>query len=417
MTVAASRRKRHALIFLFFVLLLTGSLAGAYWWAKARDAKPADAKPRAARAGDRPAPVTVQAVERTDLQDIIAAIGTANAFNTAIVRPRVDGVLQEIRFQEGQLIKAGDVLARLDPAIFEATLRNAQGALERDAALLKNAELDLLRFEDLWKKDSISRQQVDTQQALVQQLRGTAESDRAMVEQARLNLSYTQIKAPISGRLGLRQVDIGNLVRSGDATGLVTITQNQPITVVFAVPDVHVAKISATLRAGKPLLLEAWDKSFQTRLGKGKVISTDNAIDPATGTLRIKAVFPNTDETLFPNQFVNVRLGLDVQKGVLAVPVGAVQRGSVGTFVYVVQDDQTVSLRKVSTGLADGARVAITGDIEAGMRVVTEGADRLRDGGKAEVIEPGAALGDADTRSGGKGRRGSKPEGATGSKP
>jgi multidrug efflux system membrane fusion protein len=335
---------------------------------------------------NRPQPVATRDVVRQDIRELVTALGTLTAFNTSVVRSRVDGVLLRIRYTEGSTVKEGDLLAEIDPAPYEAALKNAQGQLQRDQALLKNAELDLQRYEDLWRKDSIAKQQLDTQSALVAQLRGTAQTDQALVDTAKLNLSYTKIKAPIGGRLGLRLVDTGNFIKASDANGLVTITQHQPIAVVFAVPDKYLRKIQAKLKSQQSLEVEAWDREQSNLLAKGKVQVMDNAVDVTTGTLKLKAVFPNVDETLFPNQFVNVRLQVDTLKDALAVPANAVQRGSIGTFVYAVNEDNTVSLKKIETGVSDGDYVAVTGELEAGQKLVTEGADRLREGAKVEQM-------------------------------
>ncbi len=347
----------------------------------------------------RPTPVTVKTLERRSLPEVVQAVGTVTALNTAVVRPRVDGVLLSVSLREGDRVNAGDVLAQIDPAPYEVAVKSAEGTLERDRALLRNAELDLQRFEDLWQKESVARQQLDTQRALVQQLRGTVQVSQAALDAARLNLSYTRIRAPISGRLGLRQVDAGNAVRASDANGLVTITQDTPVAVVFAVPDTYVSRIRAVLpstssavssaaSAGPPPV-EVFDRAGQTRLARGKLLSSDNAIDVATGTLRLKAQFPNADHALFPNQFVSVRLLLGQRVDVLVSPVAAVQRGAQGSFVYVVGEDSKIMVRKVETGLTDGERVEVIGDVEAGLRVVTEGVDRLRPGAMVEVIETG----------------------------
>lgn len=354
-------------------------------------------KPSGRGSGEnRPTPVSVKPIEQATLPEVVQAVGTVTALNTAVVRPRVDGVLLSVSLREGDRVNAGDVLAQIDPAPFEVAVRSAEGTLERDRALLRNAELDLQRFEDLWQKESVSRQQLDTQRALVQQLRGTVQVSQAALDSARLNLSYTRIKAPISGRMGLRQVDAGNTVRAGDANGLVTITQDSPLAVVFAVPDSYVSRIQSALAGEKSaaraasrgeIVVEAFDRAGQNRLAKGQLLSSDNAIDVATGTLRLKAQFANTDRALFPNQFVSVRLMLGQRKDVLVAPAAAIQRGAQGSFVYVVGEDSTVSIRKLETGLADGERVEVLGDVQAGMRVVTEGVDRLRPGAAVEVIE------------------------------
>src|SRR5450830_812878 len=369
------RRSRAGLVGLLILLLGLGA-GGAWYWKKQGATAPEGAAEGGAPgapggpgagarrfgAGNRPQPVSARAAKRQDLRVSVNAIGTITALNTATVRARVDGELRRILFREGQQVKAGDLLA----------------------------------------KDSIAKQQVDTQDALVGQLKGTVLSDQAQVDNARLQLSYTRVTAPISGRLGLRQVDLGNIVHASDTTGLVTITQTQPIAVVFAVPEAYLPQINQRLQAkGGVLGVEAWDREQRRRLAQGRVLTTDNAIDTTTGTIKLKAEFPNADGTLFPNQFANIRLQLDTLPNALVAPNNAIQRGSMGTFVYLVKDDGTVTLRKVTTGAVDGDWVAIEGEIEPGDRRVTDGADRLREGAKVEVIEakrgnrPGAGGGAA----------------------
>jgi len=392
------RRSRAGWVGLLILLLGLGA-GGAWYWKKQGATAPeggaegavAGAPGAGARrfgAGNRPQPVSARAAKRQDLRVSVNAIGTITALNTATVRARVDGELRRILFREGQQVKAGDLLAEIDPRAYEVALAQMQGQLQRDAAQLKNAELDLARYRDLLAKDSIAKQQVDTQEALVGQLKGTVLSDQAQVDNARLQLSYTRVTAPISGRLGLRQVDLGNIVHASDTTGLVTITQTQPIAVVFAVPEAYLPQINLRLQAkGGVLGVEAWDREQRRRLAQGRVLTTDNAIDTTTGTIKLKAEFPNADGTLFPNQFVNIRLQLDTLPNALVAPNNAIQRGSMGTFVYLVKEDGSVTLRKVTTGAVDGDWVAIEGEVEPGDRLVTDGADRLREGAKVEVIE------------------------------
>lgn len=395
----SSRRGSHTRWIGLLILLLGLGAGGAWYWKKQGSAAPegvTEGAPQGAPGaggrrfgpGNRPQPVSAQATRRQDLRVSVNAIGTITALNTATVRARVDGELRRILFTEGQQVKAGELLAEIDPRAYEVALAQMQGQLQRDAAQLKNAELDLARYRDLLAKDSIAKQQVDTQEALVGQLKGTVQSDQAQVDNARLQLSYTRVTAPISGRLGLRQVDLGNIVHASDTTGLVTITQTQPIAVVFAVPEAHLPQITRRLQAkGSVLAVEAWDREQRKRLAQGRVLTTDNAIDTTTGTIKLKAEFPNAEGTLFPNQFVNVRLQLDTLPNALVAPNNAIQRGSMGTFVYLVKEDGSVTLRKVTTGAVDGDWVAIEGEIEPGDRLVTDGADRLREGAKVEVIE------------------------------
>lgn len=352
--------------------------------------------------GGRAQPVSVARVEVRDQRVVLQAIGNMAALNTAVVRAKVDGELKAIRFQEGQTIRAGQVLAELDARSFEAQLAQARGVLARDQAQLRNAQLDLQRYQDLLAKDSISRQQVDTQEALVRQLQAAVQIDQAQVDSAALQLSHTKVLAPISGRLGLKLADLGSVVRSGDANGLVTITQTQPIALVFAVPEANLAAINSRLKDKQPLQVEVWDRDQRQNLGQGRVVTTDNAIDAATGTIRLKAEFPNADGSLFPNQFVNVRLQLATDTGATTVPGNAIQRGAQGQFVYVVQADSTVAVRRVRPGVTDGDRVSVQGELAAGDQVVTDGADRLRDGAKVEVIAPRNGAGASANSAAGK---------------
>lgn len=351
--------------------------------------------------GNRVQPVSVMAVRKQDLRIVVNAIGNIAALNTAVVRSRVDGELKAVRFREGQQVKAGQLLAEIDSRSFEVALALAQAQLQRDQAQLRNAQLDLDRYKDLLSKDSIARQQVDTQDALVRQLQATVMADQANVDNAKLQLSYTQVAAPIGGRLGLRTVDQGNIVRAGDAAGLVTITQTQPIASVFAVPEANLAQINRQLRQGKTLSVEAWDREQRNKLATGRIIATDNAIDAATGTIKLKAQFENADGALFPNQFVNIRLQVDTQEGVTTIPANAVQRGAIGTFVYVVKEDNTVSVRRIRTGATEGDWIAVQGDLVPGERLVTDGGDRLREGSKVEVITPQRGFGGAGRPGGG----------------
>lgn len=393
---------------LSLVVLVAALAGGAWWWTqRAKAAGDAGAPqgtasgPAAAASGpaggttarrfgggNRVQPVTVAAAQQRDIRVTVSAIGNMAALNTAVVRAKVDGELKAIRFTEGQPVRAGQLLAEIDPRSYEAQLAQVQGQLARDQAQLRNAQIDLERYKDLLAKDSIARQQVDTQEALVRQLQGTVQADQAQVDSAKLQLSYTKVTAPISGRLGLKQADLGSIVRASDANGLVTITQTQPIALVFAVPETHLPQITRKLRGKEPLMVEAWDREQRNRLGQGRVITTDNAIDASTGTIKLKAEFPNGDGSLFPNQFVNVRVQLDLLAGALAVPGNAVQRGAQGTFVYVVNADNSVSIRRLRLGTTDGDWVSVQGELAAGDKVVTDGADRLREGAKVEVITP-----------------------------
>jgi multidrug efflux system membrane fusion protein len=356
-------------------------------------------------------PVSVARVRQQDIRVTVNAIGSIAAANTAVVKAKVEGELKRLHFKEGQVVKAGALLAELDDRAFQIALAQATGQLTRDQAQLQNARLDLERFRDLLAKDAIARQQVDTQEAQVRQLQGAVMTDQAGVDSARLLLSHTRIVAPISGRVGLKQADLGNVVKPGDANGLLSIAQTQPVNLVFGVPDGHLPRLTEQLAARRVLRIEAWDREGQRRLAVGQLDSIDNAIDAATGTVKLKAAFANTDAALFPNQFVNVRLQLATVADALAVPVAALLRNAEGAFVYRVGEDKTVSVRKVQAGASDGEWVGVQGDLALGDIVVTDGVDRLREGARVEVIPtPGT---DERPRDGGRRNRGGqRPEGA-----
>jgi multidrug efflux system membrane fusion protein len=385
---------RMALLLTSAGLLL--SAGAAWWWTHPKSGETASASAEVAPGngqngrrfggGNRVQPVSVAVVNQQDMRVVLAAIGNIAASNTATVRARVEGELKAIHFTEGQQVRAGALLAEIDPRNYEIQLAQTQGQLARDTAQLRNAKLDLDRYKDLLAKDSIARQQVESQDALVRQLAGTVQSDQAQVDSAKLSLSYTKIVAPISGRLGLKQVDLGNVVRANDAVGLVNITQTQPISVVFGVPEGNLPQISSKLKAGQPLVVEAWDRDQKIKLATGRVRSTDNAIDLATGTIKLKAEFANADNALFPNQFVNIRLQVDAIKDSLVVPSSAIQRGAQGILVYVVKADSTVTVRRVRVGITEADLTSIQGEVSAGEQVVTDGADRLREGAKVDVI-------------------------------
>ena len=396
-----AQRGRAASHPLIWMLIVAAVVSAVWWYPTARDtwltpaAKPAGAGgPGAAwrfgGGGGRGQPVSVGEVQQMDVRLTVSALGTLTALNTAVVRAKVDGELKALRFTEGQQVQAGALLAEIDARATEVLLQQAEGQLMRDQAQLRNAQLDLQRYRDLLAKDAIARQQVETQEALVRQLQGTVQSDQAQVDSAKLQLSYTRVTAPIAGRLGLKQVELGSLVRAGDAAGIVTITQTQPMAVVFAVPETHVPLIQRKLRQGEKLAVQAWDRDMKEKLAEGQVSTTDNTIDTATGTLKLKALLDNRDGALFPNQFANMRLQLDILKNRLVVPTSAVQRGSIGTFVVVVQPDNTVKTQRVQLDAVDGDWQAVQplqGELKPGARVVTDGADRLRDGSRVEIVK------------------------------
>ncbi len=357
--------------------------------------------------GERSVPVTLATLATGEVRVTVPALGNVVPRNLVTVRSRVDGPLLEVRFTEGQAVKAGDLLARIDPEPFKAALEQARGQLARDAALLKNARLDLERYKGLLAQDSIAKQQVDTQDALVRQYQGTVQADEAAVKSAELQLSYTTIKAPISGRVGLRAVDPGNMVKASDTAGLVTIAQMTPITAVFAVPEERLPAIRKRLREGKGLKVEAWDREMKNRLAEGRLLAVDAQIDTATGTVKLKADFDNKDGSLFPNQFVNVRLLLDTLTDVVTVPMAAVQQGSKGSFVYRLGEEGKVSAVPVRLGPVDAGKAAVEDGLAVGDKVVVDGLDKLKDGVRVEPIDAKAV--DAPGRERKRGGPGGRP--------
>jgi len=370
-------------------------VAGAGWYITTHSSSStASSSRQGGRFGaNAPIPVGLAAAAKSDIPIVIRALGTVTPLATVTVKAQITGQLTQVEFTEGQSVKQGDLLAVVDPRPYVVALQQAQGTLEKDQALLKNAQIDLQRYKTLVAQDSIARQQYDTQAALVRQYEATIVTDQALVDNAKLNLVYTRIIAPVSGRIGLRLVDQGNYVTLGDATGICIITQMQPMTVIFTIPEDFLPQVRKRLRAGATLTTTALDRAQKTELGTGKVSTHDNQIDTTTGTVKLRAIFDNADEALFPNQFVNVRLLVDTVKDAIAVPVAAIQRGQPGTFVYRVKPDDTVEIRVVETGATDGEKIAIVKGLAIGDEVVIDGTDRLRDG--AKIRRPGAAPGNA----------------------
>src|SRR3954468_6088859 len=327
-------------------------------------------------------PVGIASAAKSDIPIVIRALGTVTPLATVTVKTQITGQLVEVHFTEGQAVKKGELLAVVDPRPYEVALQNAQGTLAKNEALLKNAQIDLQRYATLVKQDSIARQQYDTQAALVRQYEAQLITDHAVVDNAKLNLAYTRIIAPVTGRIGLRLVDKGNYITMGDATGICVITQVQPISVLFTIPEDALPQVRKRLQGGTTLPVTALDRAQKNQLGVGQLSTTDNQIDTTTGTVKMRATFDNADEALFPNQFVNVRLLADTVKDATTVPVAAVQRGPVGTFVYLVKADDTVAIRQIETGATDGEKIAIAKGLEVGEQVVIDGVDRLRDGAK-----------------------------------
>ncbi|HTZ21048.1 MAG TPA: efflux RND transporter periplasmic adaptor subunit [Opitutaceae bacterium] len=369
-------------------------------------------------AGGRPLPVTAEPARKADLNVRIVALGTVTPVSTVTVRSRVDGQLQKIFFKEGQEVEAGAPLVEIDPRPFEVQKQQTEAQLAKDNALLVNARLDFERFTTLLAQDSVAKQQVDTQAALVRQYEASVKLDQAQIDTAALQLAYAHITAPIAGRVGLRLVDLGNMIHASDPNGIVVITQLRPITVVFAIPQDALPGVLKRFQAGDPMTVEAFDRDGRTLLATGRLVTIDNQIDPTTGTVKLRAEFPNTDEVLFPSQFVNVQLIAAQIQGATVVSTAAVQRGTAGTYVYVVNDkdgQKTASVRVVETGASERGMIAITKGLAPGDVVVVDGVDKLREGTAVDLVDrvagaPGAAGPGMTKGAGGPGRKGGRPQ-------
>ncbi len=339
-----------------------------------------------------PMPVGVATAVSGDLNITLDALGAVTPLATVTVKPQVSGILEEIDFREGQIVRAGDKLAEIDPRPFQAALDQAKGALARDAAQLANARVDLGRYQTLWSQNAISQQTLATQQALVRTDGGTVEADKAAVEAAALNLAYCRITSPVTGRVGLRQVDAGNLMQVGVTTAIVVVTQLQPMSVEFTVPEDRIDEIMQQMGKGAGLSAIAFDRSQSTRIATGMLATADNQVDPTTGTVKLRALFQNTDNRLFPSQFVNIRLTVKTLHRQTIVPTAAVQHGTSGDYVFVVGPDRTVSMRNIEVGPSEGEKIAVIAGLSPGERVVVDGADRLRDGARVLVSGPARPL-------------------------
>ncbi|MDO9427448.1 MAG: MdtA/MuxA family multidrug efflux RND transporter periplasmic adaptor subunit [Methylobacterium sp.] len=396
-TRSAPTRRGRGWLWLVLVLLLAG---GGYYGYRHSVAKKSEGATEAAgsrgkggrggagRHGEPAQAVGIATIAAGDVPIVLAGLGTVTPLANVTVRSQISGYLMEIGFREGQMVKKGDFLAQIDSRIYEAQLAQYQGQLMRDQALLQNSKLDLARFQRLAQQDSISKQNVDTQGALVKQNEGTVAADQALVDQQKLNITYTRIVSPVEGRVGLRQVDQGNYVTAA-STSLVVVTQLHPISVVFTLPEDDVAKVMRRLRAGAKLAVSAYDRGDANVLATGTLDTVDNQIDTTTGTVKLRALFDNADDALFPNQFVNAKLTVDTVRQAPIVPTAAILRGTPGTYVYLLQGDDKVVVRPITLGEAAGARTAVTAGLSVGDRVVVDGTDRLREGASVRITDDG----------------------------
>ncbi|WP_426448446.1 MdtA/MuxA family multidrug efflux RND transporter periplasmic adaptor subunit [Siccibacter colletis] len=391
-------------------------IAAVAWWRHSTSAEGTpQAQGSAARAGAEGrrgmrgamlAPVQAATARSESVPRYLTGLGTVTAANTVTVRSRVDGQLLALHFEEGQQVKAGDLLAEIDPSQFKVALAQAQGQLARDQATLANAKRDLARYQQLVKTNLVSRQELDTQQALVAESAGTIKADQAAVASAQLQLDWSRITAPIDGRVGLKQVDVGNQISSGDTAGIVVLTQTHPIDLVFTLPESEIPTVMQARKNGT-LSVEAWDRTNKRKITTGTLLSLDNQIDSTTGTIKLKARFNNEDDVLFPNQFVNARMLVDTQHNAVVIPAAALQMGNEGNFVWVLNSENKVSKHLVTPGIQNSQTVVIDAGLSAGDRVVTDGIDRLTEGASVEVVEAQSAdaAPAANTRAGSQGAR------------
>ena len=377
----------------FLWLLVVAIIAGAVWYFPRTGTQPKDgSRPPSGT----PVPVGVAPVAKGDMPVTLSQLGTVIPLAMVTVKTQISGYLMQVAFKEGQMVNKGDFLAQIDPRPYQVALAQAEGQLGKDQALLKNAQLDLVRYNTLVAQNSVAKQTRDTQESLVGQFRATIKSDQAQIDAQKLNLTYCRIISPVTGRVGLRQVDPGNYVQTSDPNGIVVVTQLQPISVIFTLPEDNLPEVMKRVRSGATLPVIAYDRTGANEIAKGKLDTVDNQIDTTTGTVKLRAMFDNEADTLFPNQFVNIKLLVNTLHDGDIVPNSAIQRGAPGTFVYLVKPDRTVTVQKVKVGPSDGQRIAILSGLQPGDSVVVDGADRLRDGAKVTLAPAERPDGAAD---------------------
>ena len=384
--VVSRPRHRSRLRWLFWLLLVLAIIGAVVWYYHRPSEQP--------KTGGRnqfggPTPVGVATVQKGDMPVTLTGLGTVTPLATVTVKTQINGYLTEVAFQEGRMVKKGDFLAQIDPRPYQVALEQAEGQLAKDQALLKNAQLDLQRYNTLVAQNSIATQTRDTQVSLVAQDQAAIKTDQAQVDAQKLNLVYAHIVSPVTGRVGLRQVDAGNYVQTSDPNGIVVVTQLQPISVIFTLPEDNLPAVMKQVHAGASLPVTAYDRTGTAVLGKGRLETVDNQIDTTTGTVKLRATFDNEQEILFPNQFVNVQLLVNTMKGVGIVPTAAIQHGAPGAFVYVVKPDQTAAVKQVKLGPSDGQHIAVLDGLQPGEQVVVDGSDRLREGAKVTLVAAG----------------------------
>jgi membrane fusion protein, multidrug efflux system len=384
---------RRSRAWIWLLLLVIAGFLGFRAYENVQQKNAAAAAQQEKRALNRAVPVAAATARRGDLPIYLRGLGTVEAYNTVNIRSRVDGPIVSVNFKEGQNVTKGQVLVEIDPRTFQATLNQGLGQLARDQAQLNDAQANLARYQALWQAGVIARQQLDTQAAQVGQFKGNIEADQATIESARLQLGFTKVLAPMSGRIGLRQIDVGNIVHASDQNPIAVITQMQPIAVLFTIPADALPPVLTKLRAGAKLTVQAYDRADRNLITTGTLETVDNQIDPNTGTSRLKAVFPNTDNLLFPQQFVNARLLLETRHGVVLIPAPAVQRGPQGPYVYIATANGTAQMRQVTLGDSEGTDVQVTSGVAPGDQVITDGQDKLQENAKIEVRPENGAPG------------------------